>query len=256
MERLFVDDSLIDEWVLTLKLPLPAKTILLDPKKMLIGFNEPPTEYLLQMEPMKLTSSRIYERKKTRYLIKWIEIYCPFVKDSVQFNIFNGYLYIIKNGITNIIDQINTPGLKILQWQYGIPIDYESLTSVDEINTETYWKEFKKILINHTLIAINVREEYVLYMLKQILYLMFIDEELSTMISKIKVKLNMLSDQPPIIICPRYGLWNAQNVIIKLQYYLERIDSIVANDANNIYDDFIKVTNLIFVANAKIKLIK
>lgn len=151
---------------------------------------------------------------------------------------FNGYIHITRKGI-NVNDTISeslVPDLKVFGWQYGKPIDYDTLKYVlfqtntqSELERDSIAKmEAEKVLAQEFLIAMQPEPKFQMWTLKRLIMCWYADVDLQNNIRKIKVLINQWrarSDRkfnrvngilPSIVIYPRYGKNSARIVLTKL----------------------------------------
>jgi hypothetical protein len=194
--------------------------------------------------------------------------------NDLKMSIFNGYLHIVRKGI-NPNDVITTklvPQLRYFKWQYGIPIDYDTLKYLlfqnqTQQNIESdvlEQKEAERILSQEYLICMQPEPKYQMWVLKRLLMCYYADNELQYNIRKIKVLINQWrsrSDRkfnrkfgilPSIVIYPRYGKDSARLVLQKISDYFLLYQNTGWQCSTPSY--FTKVNNLIWYTNGAIDL--
>lgn len=194
--------------------------------------------------------------------------------DGVKMTIFNGYVHLARSGIKvdDIITAEDIPDLKYFKWQYGIPIDYDTLKYLlfqSEFQKkikrdQDEQKEAEKIFSQEYLVALQPEPRYQIWVLKRLIMMWFADEILQTNIRKIKVIINQWrsrADQdfnqkygvlPSIVIYPRYGKASAKKVLQTISNYFMLYQSIGWSCSQPSY--FIKVNDLIWYTNGSLDL--
>lgn len=188
--------------------------------------------------------------------------------------IFNGYVHIARKGIKteDIITEQLVPDLERYSWQYGIPIDYDTLkyilfqnsiqrglnSSIEE------QKEAERILSQEYLITLQPEPKYQIWCLKRLIMAWYADVDLQNNIRKIKVLINQwrarddidfnkrYGVQPSIVIYPKYGKTSARIVLSKLSDYFLLYQNIGWKCSRPSY--FVKVNRLIWYTNGSIDL--
>jgi hypothetical protein len=211
-------------------------------------------------------------------IIKWINDKLISNKTTIfkdlKMNVFNGYVHIWRNGL-NPNDTITKQLVKDLQyfkWQYGRPIDYDTLKYVlfqnkiqKSIKKDSIEQvEAVKILSQEFMIALQPEPKFQAWCLKRLLYCWYSDPDLQNAIRKIKVLVNQWRGrddkdfnkkygvQPSIVVYPRYGKHKARQVLAKLAGYFLIYQNIGWSCSNPTY--FIKVNNLMWYTNGIIDL--
>ena len=226
-----------------------------------------------------LIESKDDEVNEGKKIIEWIKQHL-FVDskfkffDGLKVGIFSGYVHLSRKGIKvdDIITQKDVPNLKYFKWQYGIPIDYDTLKYIlfqsdfqkkikKDIEEQ---KEAEKIFSQEYLIALQPEPQYQMFALKRLIMCWYADNELQYHIRKIKVIINQYrsrSDKqfnkqygvlPSIVIYPRYGTSSARKVLKKLSNYFMLYQNIGWTCSKPTY--FIKINNLIWYTNGSIDL--
>jgi hypothetical protein len=194
--------------------------------------------------------------------------------NGIKMTIFNGYVHLARSGIKvdDVINKQNVPELKYFKWQYGIPIDYDTLKYLlfqSEFQKkikrdQDEQEEVKKIFSQEYLIALQPEPRYHMWVLKRLIMMWFADDILTNNIRKIKVIINQWrcrADQdfnqkygvlPSIVIYPRYGKTSAKNVLQLISNYFMLYQSIGWSCSQPSY--FIKVNDLIWYTNGSIDL--
>lgn len=220
----------------------------------------------------------INEGKK---IVKWIIDHMMNVKTDdmhifgdMKLYIFNGYVHIARKGI-RVDDIITTrliPNLTYYKWQYGIPIDYDSLKYTlfqnnfqQSIKSNVgQQKEAEKILSQEYLICMQPQPKYQIWCLKRLIMCWYANIDLQNNIRKIKVLINQwrgLPDKdfnnkygilPSIVIYPRYGKTSARIVLSRLADYFLLYQNIGWECSKPSY--FIKVNDLVWYTNGAIDL--
>ena len=194
--------------------------------------------------------------------------------DDIQVSIFNGYVYIARDGIEmgdNITEKL-IPDLKYFKWQYNHDIDYHTLKYVlfqnqfqkslkDDTNNQ---KEAEKMLAQEYLISIQPEPRYQMWCVKRILMCWYADPQLDEHIRKIKILINQWRANdyqqhnqvngvlPSIVIYPKYGAESAKIVMSKLSYYFSLYKNMGWVCSNPSY--FIKSNSLMYYTNGAIDL--
>ena len=201
--------------------------------------------------------------------------------------IHNGYVHILREGLgavsiippktgiragQDIVTYNNVDQLKYFNWQYGLPIDYDTLKYVLFQNqyqqtiqqNDEQLKEAKKILGLEYLVALQPEPKYVMWTVKRLIECWYADIDLQNSIRKIKVLINQyrakgLEDYnkkhgvlPIIVVYPRYGLVNAEIVIKRLLYYFWK--QIPAGWKCSKPTYFIQINNFMYYTNGAIDL--
>ena len=193
---------------------------------------------------------------------------------DLKMNIFNGYVHIGRKGknVNDIITLDMIPNLKYFSWQYGAPIDYDTLKYVlfqspiqrgIRTNVEEQ-KEAELIFMQEYLIAMQPEPKYQIWCLKRLIMAWYADTVLQNNIRKIKVLINQYrckSDQPfnkqygilpSIVVYPRYGKISARLVLQKISEYFLLYQNIGWKCSTPSY--FVKINNLIWYTNGNIDL--
>lgn len=194
--------------------------------------------------------------------------------DGLKYGIFAGYVHFSRKGIRvdDVINETNVPGLKYFRWQYGIPIDYDTLKyilfqsefqqkikkNIDE------QKEAERIFSQEYLIALQPEPQYQIWSLKRLIMCWFADKELEKNIRKIKIIINQYRSRadnefnqkygclPSIVIYPRYGKESARKVLLKILHYFALYQNIGWSCSKPSY--FVKVNDLVWYTNGSIDL--
>lgn len=214
----------------------------------------------------------IHEGKK---IIKWVKQ--KFV-DVEKYNIFNdlrmhianGYVHIARTGM-NINDTITEsliPDLQIFRWQYGIPVDYDSLKYVlvrknlkqEDIDAQ---KEAEKILSQEFIISLQPKPKYQIWCLKRIIMAWYADVDLRNNIRKVKVLINQWRTKnytdfnkkygvlPSIVVYPKYGKRSSRIVADRLTKYFLFYSNIAIGTTPTW---FVKLNDLISYTNGNINI--
>ncbi len=195
---------------------------------------------------------------------------------DLKMSIFNGYVHLARKGIKvdDVITEelIGSPQLKYFKWQYGIPIDYDTLKyllfqnefqSKMSTNTEQQ-REAERIFSQEYIISLQPEPEYQIWSLKRLLMAWYADDELQYHIRKIKILINQWrsrADQefnrqygtlPSIVIYPRYGKTSARIVLSKISHYFLLYQNLGWSCSTPSY--FVKINDLIWYTNGSIDL--
>lgn len=226
-----------------------------------------------------LIESKSDENEEGQKIIKYISMELENIGEGLgifndlKFAIFNGYVYITRKGI-NIDDVITTelvPDLKYFNWQYDIPIDYDTLKFTLFQNPEQkklisnieQQKEAEKIFLQEYLICLQPEPKYQAWCLKRLLMCWYADKTLQENIRKIKIIINQWRCKvdsefnkiygvlPSIVIYPRYGKENAKEVLRLINNYFV-LYNIGWKCSYPSY--FIKVSDLLYYTNGSIDL--
>lgn len=193
---------------------------------------------------------------------------------DMKIAIFNGYVHLARKGIKidDVITEANVPDLKYFRWQYGIPIDYDTLKyllfqsdfqrkiqrDIDE------QKEAEKIFSQEYLISLQPEPQYQMWAVKRLIMMWYADDFLQTNIRKIKILINQWrarADQPfnkkygvlpSIVIYPRYGKESAKKVLQIVSNYFMLYQNIGWSCSQPSY--FIKVNDLVWYTNGSLDL--
>jgi hypothetical protein len=194
--------------------------------------------------------------------------------ESLKVNIYNGYLYFGRKGIrtVDIIEPHRVLKLERLDWQYGKPIDYQTLkqhlflnriqlTLNDDVNIQ---KEAELIMSQEYLISLQPQPKYQLWMLIRILIAWFADVDLQNNIRMIKILINQFRVNPEsefnhkngilpsIVIYPRYGVKPSRIVLSKINYYMSLYTNLGVLKGTPTY--FIKINDILSYTNGSIDL--
>ncbi|AYV75942.1 MAG: hypothetical protein Terrestrivirus3_211 [Terrestrivirus sp.] len=210
-------------------------------------------------------------------IIKWI-LDTMMIKEIAVFSdlkvsIHNGYVHIARKGIStnDTIKPTNVPDLHFFKWQYGIPIDYDTLKYVlfqnkiqrnisRDVNEQ---REAERILSQEYLICMQPEPRYQLWCLKRLIMCWYADVDLQNNIRKIKILINQYRSQdnnfnkkygilPSIIIYPRYGKVSARLVLMKLGTYFLYYNNIAWKCSKPTY--FIGLNDLLWYTNGALDL--
>lgn len=186
--------------------------------------------------------------------------------------IFNGYIHLARVGlkVDDVINKNDLPDLNFFKWQYGIPIDYDTLKYIlfqsDFQNKITRdieeQKEAEKIFAQEYIISLQPEPQYQIWTLKRLIMAWYADDVLQNNIRKIKIIINQYrcrSDKefnqkygilPSIVIYPRYGKESGRKVLTLISHYFMLYQTIGWNCAKPSY--FIKVNDLVWYTNGSI----
>lgn len=193
---------------------------------------------------------------------------------DIKMSIFNGYVHLARKGIKidDVINEELIPNLKFYKWQYGIPIDYDTLKYIlfqnkfqSQIskNIEEQ-KEAEEIFSQEYIIALQPEPKFQMWVLKRLIMAWYADDELQVHIRKVKVLINQWRARcdkkfntnygilPSIVVYPRYGKDSARLVLTKLSHYFMLYQNVGWNCSTPSY--FVKVNNLIWYSNGSIDL--
>ena len=194
----------------------------------------------------------------------------------LKFKIAGGYILI--EDITKENMNIRTitaelvPELKLLNEQYGNPINYQILSNIILENKSTLDVKKNKEIITEALnilaqeyfICLQPRVEYLLWCLTRLILCWYSDPVLNENIVKIKVLINLyrargikdfnkdVGVQPVIMIVPKYGRESALKILSNLSYYFFPYKNVGWKGSSPSY--FNKVDNLIYYTNGSIDL--
>lgn len=194
--------------------------------------------------------------------------------DGLKMGIFGGYVHFSRAGlkVDDVINETDLPDLKYFRWQYGIPIDYDTLKYIlfqsdfqrklkKDIDEQ---KEAERIFSQEYLIALQPEPQYQMWVLKRLIMSWFADEELQLNIRKIKIIINQYRSRadvefnqsygvlPSIVVYPRYGKTSARKVLSKISHYFMFYQNIGWSCSSPSY--FVKVNNLIWYTNGSLDL--
>lgn len=221
------------------------------------------------------------ETEEGQKIVKWlmknmidIETDGNYLFGDLKTAIFNGYVHLSRKGIK--IDDIITPklvpDLNYFKWQYGSPIDYDTLKYVlfqsnfqkqlqKDLDEQ---KEAEEIFMQEYLIALQPEPKYQMWTLKRLIMAWYADTELQNNIRKIKVLINQWrsrADQefnkkhgvlPSIVVYPRYGKTSARIVLNKLAQYFLLYQNIGWKCSKPSY--CVRINDLIWYTNGSIDL--
>lgn len=255
------------------------------------------TEKLLSNEEVKEEDKRIIVNKSIairnmitskedeinegRKIVQWLALnIIPVSIDGsktfsdLKVSIFNGYIHLSRKGlkVDDIITQDLIPDLKYFRWQYGIPIDYDSLKfTLFQNNFQRNLEEDKeqqdeaeRILSQEYLISLQPEPQYQIWALKRLIMCWYADRELQYNIRKIKVLINQwraradvdfnkrYGAMPSIVVYPRYGKESAKKVLTKLSNYFLLYNYTGWKCAKPSY--FVKLNDLVWYTNGAIDL--
>lgn len=267
-ERFAPLESQIKSWLLS-KLEL-NETISREDSKIIVNKN------IAVRNIIETKDDEINEGKK---IIEWVKKHMLSDKqfkifDGLKIGIFGGYVHFSRKGIRvdDVITEDDINDLQYFRWQYGIPIDYDTLKYVlfqsnfqrnIKRNIEQQ-KEAEKIFSQEYLIALQPEPQYQMWALKRLIMSWFADDELQTNIRKIKVIINQYRSRadaefnqkygvlPSIVIYPRYGKTSARKVLTKISHYFMLYQNIGWKCSTPSY--FIKVNDLIWYTNGSLDL--
>jgi hypothetical protein len=193
---------------------------------------------------------------------------------DIKMAIFNGYVHLARKGIKvdDVINQNDLPNLKYFKWQYGIPIDYDTLKYLlfqndfqKKIKRDIEeQKEAEKIFSQEYIIALQPEPQYQMWVIKRLIMMWYADDFLQTNIRKIKILINQwrgVSDQkfnkqygvlPSIVIYPRYGKTSAKKVLKLITNYFILYQNIGWSYSQPSY--FVKINDLIWYTNGSLDL--
>lgn len=194
--------------------------------------------------------------------------------DDLKMAIHNGYVFIGRKGIdvNDYISKDLVPNLHYYGWQYGIPINYDTLKYILFQNSYQkslesdvkQRKEIENILSQEYQICLQPEPKYVMYTLKRLILAWYTDDYLIKNIRKIKVLINQWrakSDepynkkygiQPMIVIYPRYGKASARICVDKIASYFSLYNNMAWKCSVPSY--FIKVNDLMYYTNGHLDL--
>ena len=193
---------------------------------------------------------------------------------DMKLSIFNGYVHFSRQGIRvdDVITQELIPSLSFFKWQYGIPIDYDTLKYLlfhsdfqkNITRNVQEQKDAEKIFSQEYMISLQPEPKYQMWALTRLIMAWYADDDLQYHIRKIKILINQWrarSDEefnnkygvlPSIVIYPRYGKDSARLVLSKISHYFLLYQNIGWTVSNPSY--FVKVNDLIWYTNGSIDL--
>ena len=193
---------------------------------------------------------------------------------DMKLSIFNGYVHFARKGIR--VDDIITPklipDLAFFKWQYGIPIDYDTLKYLlfqndfqrNITKNVSEQKDAEKIFSQEYMISLQPEPKYQMWTFTRLVMAWYADDDLQYHIRKVKILINQWrskSDEefnkkygalPSIVIYPRYGKDSARIVLSKISNYFLLYQNIGWKCSNPSY--FVKVNDLIWYTNGSIDL--
>lgn len=197
-----------------------------------------------------------------------------YIFGDIKISIFGGYVHLSRKGIRadDVITQELVPNLKYFKWQYGIPIDYDTLkytlfqsTFQSALQRDIdQQREAESIFSQEYMITLQPEPKYQMWALTRLIMAWYSDDVLQYNIRKIKVIINQWrckADQefnqkygilPSIVIYPRYGKESARNVLTKIAHYFMLYQSVGWKCATPSY--FVKVNDLVWYTNGSIDL--
>ena len=244
------------------------------------------------------------ERNEGNKIINWLKAQLgtyPEIVNNLDMRIHKGYVHIFRThigapiaGSTSYITQqpnmfstynglllgqdriteLNIPNIKYFKWQYGLPIDYDTLKYVitpsdvkrDITQNRDQYDEARRILMQEYLIAIQVDPFYVMWFVKRLIEYWYADPILDANIRKIKVLINLYRARgdeqynkingvlPMIVVYPKYGQNSAEIVIKKILYYFwNKIPTDWKSSTPNYFMPF-KNNNFLYYTNGQIYL--
>jgi len=228
-----------------------------------------------------LIESKQDELDEGQKIVKWLSVNLinkksddVYIFGDIKISIFNGYVHLSRRGIRadDVITPELVPKLKYFKWQYGIPIDYDTLkytlfqsTFQEKLQRDIeQQKEAESIFSQEYMIALQPEPKYHMWALTRLIMAWYADDYLQFNIRKIKVIINQWrckSDQefnqkygilPSIVIYPRYGQQSAREVLTKISHYFMLYQSIGWKCATPSY--FVKVNDLVWYTNGSIDL--
>lgn len=193
---------------------------------------------------------------------------------DLKMSIFNGYVHFARKGlkVDDVITKELVPNLNFFKWQYGIPIDYDTLKYLvfqsdfqrglkRDIEEQ---KDAEKIFSQEYLISLQPEPKYQMWCLTRLIMAWYGDKELQYNIRKIKILINQwraISDQefnrkygtlPSIVVYPKYGKNSAKLVLSKISQYFLLYQNIGWKSSTPSY--FVKVNDLLWYTNGSIDL--
>lgn len=167
---------------------------------------------------------------------------------NLKLTVKNGYIHILRKNIDadDIITDKLIKDLKYFKWQYGKPIDYNTLKFIlfqnkfqQQLETDQQQLlEAEKILSQEYLIAFQPDPMYLMWCLIRLIICWYADIDLQFNIRKIKVLINQFRAKnneeynkkrgvlPSIVIYPRYGFKSARIVLSRLSelfaFYIDK----------------------------------
>jgi hypothetical protein len=222
-----------------------------------------------------LIESKADENEEGQKIIKYItEELLKINISDLKFAIFNGYVYMTRIGINvdDIITPDLVPDLKYFNWQYNIPIDYDTLKYILFQNPEQkkiisnieQQKEAEKIFQQEYLICLQPEPKHQAFCIKRLIMCWYADNILQKYIRKIKILINQWRAKidsdfnkvygvlPSIIIYPRYGKDCAKQVLSLINTYFMFYQNIGWKCSYPSY--FVKVSDLVYYTNGSIDL--
>ncbi|CAH6421491.1 Hypothetical protein KVN_LOCUS304 [uncultured virus] len=228
-----------------------------------------------------IINSKYDEEWEAKKIISWLKD--KLINDDFYKNIggsglklfhHNGYVYILREGIDSK-DKITTdlvPNLNYLKWQYGYPIDYNTLKFLLFQNKfqkniqkdKIIAKEASNILSQEYIISLQPEPEYHMWCVKRLILCWYADTVLQNNIRKIKILINQWRAKgnekfniqhgtlPSIVIYPKYGAKSARIVIKKLGEYFFFYKNIGWECSKPSY--FIQIDKLMYYTNGLLDL--
>jgi hypothetical protein len=192
----------------------------------------------------------------------------PILK-GIEFQIYNGYVYIKRKGIkmTDIITEELIPDLNHLAHNYNKSIDYQvlkfilfqnefqkSLSKDQEIKEEA-----SKILSQEYLISFQPQPQYVGWCIRRLIEIWYADLDMQNNIRKMKILINqykakdteeynqLYGVKPMIVVYPKYGSARTRIVLTRLAEYFTLYVTLGWKISHPDY--FIKINDLMYYTN-------
>jgi hypothetical protein len=160
---------------------------------------------------------------------------------DLVFTIHDGYIHITRDG-NNLQDYITAdlvPGLDNFNWQYGKPIDYETLKLIitgtdiysDRDEDIKQLQEVKNILSQEYTIVLQPHPQYLWWCIKRLIACWYSSRLMLDSIKRVKILINqwransnhrynrLHGTLPIICVVPRYGKNTAKEVMATLTHY-------------------------------------
>ncbi len=267
-ERFIPLETKIKTWLMS-KIEL-NETIPRDEAKIIVNKN------IAVRNMIETKDDEVNEGKK---IIEWINEHMLSdhqfkIFDGLKMGIFGGYVHFSRKGIKvdDVITETDVPDLQYFKWQYGIPIDYDTLKYIlfqsdfqQKITRDLEeQKEAERIFSQEYLIALQPEPQYQMWVLKRLIMCWFADAELQVHIRKIKVIINQYRSRsdvefnqkygvlPSVVVYPRYGTASARKVLSKISHYFMLYQNISWSCSQPSY--FVKVNDLLWYTNGSLDL--
>ena len=103
------------------------------------------------------------------------------------------------------ISPSEAPDLKILRWQYGIPLDYHSLRPLFQAKNETIETELETLLKGDQILGLQVEPAYLLWYTARILLAAYSSKQLGTALKRVRIRPSKKDNLPNLLLYLSHG---------------------------------------------------